>query len=189
MALGWLAGFFGILHNDSRVPLQALNGFVFIFGIPALVFRGLATTDFTDLNWTFVSAFLLLRLVSGVLLALITALYSAGLGALSKGTIGLGAFKGTIGLFLTHWIGVTWMNTLIFGVPLLQAIYGPGVVVLNVLAAISSLFFQLPVMLLLFDVQDLVSPTADPTDATAYGGAPGGGSGTGADASLQDAGA
>mmetsp|Transcript_35810 Transcript_35810/g.89843 ORF Transcript_35810/g.89843 Transcript_35810/m.89843 type:complete len:446 (+) Transcript_35810:75-1412(+) len=134
MFLGWLSGFLKLFHDNYMVPLHYLNIFVFYFGIPALVFKGLATKDFGQLDWVFVAAFLLLRVFSGLAILLVTLVTDR-----------------KIGSFLTHWIGSTWMNTVIFGIPILVAIYGPKVSILNILAAFSSLFFQLPFMLTLYE--------------------------------------
>jgi predicted permease len=59
--------------------------------------------------------------------------------------------KDWIGRGLQHWIAETYVNTLIFGIPMLSAIYGAKSVIYNVYASLSSLFFQLPILLIMFE--------------------------------------
>jgi predicted permease len=61
-----------------------------------------------------------------------------------------------IGRFLTHWIGLTYINTIIYGIPVLNALYGPVTTLWCVLAAMSSLIMQLPLMLGMFETREQI---------------------------------
>eukprot|EP00755_Sulcionema_specki_P012528 Sspe_Gene.8423::Locus_2865_Transcript_1_1_Confidence_1.000_Length_5789::g.8423::m.8423/K13947/PIN; auxin efflux carrier family len=140
MFLGWLVGYLRVWEADPMVTISQLNSFMFFLGIPSLLFKGLAQRDLTTLDWDFFKAFLLLRIITMVL----AAGYAFGESWYYKRAF-------SIGNFLLHWIGIVWINTVIFGIPVLQALYGPSTVILNILAAMSSLLFQLPLMLFLFE--------------------------------------
>jgi predicted permease len=70
--------------------------------------------------------------------------------------------KGSLGDFVIHWMSTTWINTIIFGVPVMAAIFTPAETApltpvifatrYAVLASISSFFFQLPVQLILLEL-------------------------------------
>eukprot|EP01094_Clydonella_sp_ATCC50884_P027989 TRINITY_DN8278_c0_g1_i3.p1 TRINITY_DN8278_c0_g1~~TRINITY_DN8278_c0_g1_i3.p1 ORF type:complete len:450 (+),score=84.36 TRINITY_DN8278_c0_g1_i3:245-1594(+) len=166
--IGFLIGRFKIFHNDFRCTLGQLNLFVFNLGIPCLVFQGLATKDFTDLEWDYVLVFLVARAAFGLISFLLAALFNVLICAAAPIARKKAPPCDFLGDGLTTWIGSTWMNTIIFGIPLLSALYGPGIVVYNILAAISSLFFQMPTMLLLFEIRAiLVSRRKETSDDNA----------------------
>jgi hypothetical protein len=52
----------------------------------------------------------------------------------------------------------TWFNSIIFGLPIIVALYGPQYAVFPVFASISSFFFQLPLQLILFEVDKKIHP-------------------------------
>jgi hypothetical protein len=55
--------------------------------------------------------------------------------------------------FISDFIGLTWINTIIFGAPILSAMYGPQLgIIYPVLASLSSFLFQLPLLLILFEI-------------------------------------
>ena len=136
---------------------RSLNWVVFNLSIPATVFKGLATKDLGALNWTFVGLFVLLRLLS--------ALAILAWQLCRRNNVGI---QGVLAGFLVDWIGTTWMNTIIFGIPMLTALYGPKVKILNILAAMGSLISQLPIMLMLFAWRQEVAtkPLPRQTEAT-----------------------
>jgi predicted permease len=148
----------------TQQALPWLNKFVFYVAIPCTVFRGLATQDFIrdkTWDWQFIGAFLLLRVFVGLISFAYT--YSwhlfvekreRGLSNLEDNTTEVSPSPYTedwMGAFLTDWISLTYLNTLIFGIPVIGSIYGPTALLLNVLASLSALFFQLPVLLLFFE--------------------------------------
>mmetsp|Transcript_11433 Transcript_11433/g.28151 ORF Transcript_11433/g.28151 Transcript_11433/m.28151 type:complete len:442 (-) Transcript_11433:68-1393(-) len=140
MLCGWLSMHFKLFPAEA---LWTFNLFVFTFGIPALVFKGLAQQDLTDIDWDFALVFLILRLFFGLLAAIVTLVVRT---------------FDYPGEFILNYIGTTWINTIIFGIPMLASLYGPGVAVLNVLAALSSLIFQLPLMLAILEFRKVWYP-------------------------------
>ncbi|KAJ3339666.1 hypothetical protein HDU93_007892 [Gonapodya sp. JEL0774] len=134
----------------TQQALPWLNKFVFYVAIPSTVFKGLATQDFVrdkTFDWGFIGVFLMLRIFVG----LIALVFSLAYGTYGQSESAKEHKNDWIGHFLTHWIAETYINTLIFGIPVLKSIYGPTALLWNVLASISSLFFQLPVMLVFFE--------------------------------------
>jgi predicted permease len=143
MALGYIIGRLQVWRAPWLVTVSQLNAFMFFLGVPSLVFKGLAIRDLTTLDWTFLSSFLLLRAFTG-LASLAVAVVEARIECAEWSWPSLRRF-------LLHWIGTTWLNSVIFGIPIMQALYGPQTLTLSVLAAMSSLLFQLPVMLFVFE--------------------------------------
>ncbi len=93
-------------------------------------------TNLTDnANWRFIAAFLLVRAF---------ALVGCGIIALLH--------RGSVGTVMTYWMCATWISTVILGVPILSAMLGTAYANLGVLAGVSSFIFQLPVMLVGFEV-------------------------------------
>jgi len=120
-ALGWSK----IFPTDKALPY--LNKFVFYLGIPALVFKGLAINDFVNdevFNWDFICAFLVLRAVIG-LISLSVGLLSDKMNRALVYQQNEDGSKNPdwIGTFLVLWISETYMNTLIFGIPILQVFF------------------------------------------------------------------
>lgn len=70
MCFGWVSGWLRLLDASA---VHKLNAFVFHFGIPALVFRGLAINDFDLLDWRFVGLFFLIRCICVVAVGVFTA--------------------------------------------------------------------------------------------------------------------
>lgn len=70
VAIGALLRGIDFLGAGSR-SIVVLNNFVYKVGIPSLVCRSLATQPFSQINWSFVVAFLVLRVV-GFVVALVT---------------------------------------------------------------------------------------------------------------------
>ena len=88
------------------------------------------------LDWGFVLLFLAIRAFAA-LIALIYTLIS----------------KGDVGDFAVHYLAPTWIDVITFGVPVLTAMFGPKVGQhYPVLAAFSSFIFELPVILLAFQI-------------------------------------
>lgn len=52
----------------------------------------------------------------------------------------------------------TWINTVIFGIPIYVALFGPQFAVFPIFASISSFFFQLPLQLILFELDKKIHP-------------------------------
>eukprot|EP00470_Lotharella_oceanica_P006036 CAMPEP_0170178864 /NCGR_PEP_ID=MMETSP0040_2-20121228/14723_1 /TAXON_ID=641309 /ORGANISM="Lotharella oceanica, Strain CCMP622" /LENGTH=463 /DNA_ID=CAMNT_0010422467 /DNA_START=137 /DNA_END=1528 /DNA_ORIENTATION=- len=141
MICGWLSVHFQLFREEA---IWMFNTFVFTFGIPALVFKGLAQQDLPSLDWDVALVFLILRIIFGFIMALYTLVVRS---------------FDYPGEFVFNYIGTTWINTIIFGIPMLASLYGPAVAVLNVLAAISSLIFQLPLMLAILEFRKVWYPS------------------------------
>eukprot|EP01105_Mastigella_eilhardi_P013129 TRINITY_DN2988_c0_g1_i2.p1 TRINITY_DN2988_c0_g1~~TRINITY_DN2988_c0_g1_i2.p1 ORF type:complete len:379 (-),score=112.80 TRINITY_DN2988_c0_g1_i2:92-1228(-) len=123
-------------QQNSQTSKHPHHRFVFFACLPCTVFRALATHPLLELDWTYVAAFLLLRVANAALFVPVTL-----------------ALRGDIADYLVHYLGSTWVDTIIFGVPIITALYGSDMGNLYpVLAAMSSFVFQLPYMLICFEV-------------------------------------
>lgn len=155
--LGWFLAHFRPAYFPAEM-VGSFNRFIFNISIPCLVFKGLATRHLPDLDWDFVAVFMLLRVFFGIISAVVTF---------------IPLFRQTkidfTADFLTNYIGTTWINTIIFGLPLLQSLYGKPVAILNILASFSSFIFQLPVMLVLFELRELRRQREEPPAAVEEG--------------------
>jgi predicted permease len=158
----------------SPEALVYLNNFVFFLAIPCTVFRGLAIQNWLILDWRFVFVFLTLRVIVGVLCLLATwpvqqfhRLWlkirqgeddeEANNAVRGKQNDNDDEYSRSdfIGHLLTHYIATTWINTIIYGIPIILVLYGIESIVWNIMAAMSSLFFQLPVMLVCFEIRKI----------------------------------
>ncbi|EFN53206.1 hypothetical protein CHLNCDRAFT_137056 [Chlorella variabilis] len=121
-------------QDDMRI----FNVFLFKFTLPASVILGLGLkTDLYKADiWRFVGAFLMMR---GIMLAACALVFG-------------GLLRRSLGEVTANWLSTTWISTVILGTPLLRALLGPQYANLGVVAGISSFIFQLPLMLILFEV-------------------------------------
>lgn len=95
-----------------------------------------ATHGVQTLDWTFVLLFLAIRATAAVIAAVYTL-----------------CTKGDLGDFAVHYLAPTWIDVITFGIPVLTAMFGPKVGQhYPVLAAFSSFIFELPVILVAFQV-------------------------------------
>ena len=95
-----------------------------------------ATHGVQTLDWTFVLLFLAIRATA----AAIAAVYTL-------------CTRGDLGDFAVHYLAPTWIDVITFGIPVLTAMFGPKVGQhYPVLAAFSSFIFELPVILIAFQV-------------------------------------
>jgi predicted permease len=135
---------------DSHSFLKTLTFFLFNIAIPATVWRGVGLQAFDKLPWVFVGSFVVLRVVTFLIaLAIETTL------ALTVSRPGGAALivNQVLTTTLRDFLG-QWLNTIIFGIPLVQAAFGPKFVVFCVFAAISSFIFQLPLQLVMLEVRE-----------------------------------
>jgi predicted permease len=137
LALGAGAVILKLFSQKSTVI--TLNRLVFYVLLPSSVLLGLGIrSNLRDETlWRFVGAFLMLR-----------AFCLLG----SVAVFGIGPWRRGIGMVTMNWLVVSWISTVILGVPLLRAALGPQYASLGVVAGISSFIFQLPLMLILFEV-------------------------------------
>lgn len=123
--------------GSGKASLASYNRYLFYVGIPAAVFKALAVQRFNATVWPVILVFLCLR--AALLLAF----------ALVEVPLGLGP-----GGIASDYMNATWINTVIFGIPIFSALYGPASAVYPVLASVSSFFFQQPVQLVLFELSE-----------------------------------
>ena len=133
LALGALSAYFKVFNQST--DLRAFNKLVFAILLPASVLLGLGLrTNLRDgTTWRFVGGFIMLR---AICLAVNAALF----------------FKKGVGTVTANWLFVSWVSSVILGVPLVRAALGPQYSNLGVVAGISSFIFQLPGMLILFEI-------------------------------------
>jgi predicted permease len=108
IALGSASSGLGIFDVKTFVPVA--TRFVFYVALPLLVVRGLGVgIDFYDdsFSWTFIGVFLILRVI---------ALCFA---------IGCAWLQGEgIGQLTVIWLGLSWISTVILGIPIANAVFG-----------------------------------------------------------------
>jgi predicted permease len=146
----WLSALFGLgvllrwMKVMEDAAIDHINAFVFNCCLPAAVFKAIASTNLSKLNWIFIVAFLFLRVLYALIFWAFTEVQ-----------------KGKLKHFIVHYMDTTWINTIIFGVPILSAIVGQELGLLYpVLASISSFFFQLPFLLICFELNEVKNPLA-----------------------------
>lgn len=135
--------FWRLVKIAPESTVIAVNQFVFFVGIPCTVFQGLAIQKFSSLRWDYIVVFLCLRISLALLWMLVCALIPS---------------RRRIGTYVADYMNSTWINTVIFGVPIMQALYGPTAALYAILASISSFFFQLPYQLILFEISSALFP-------------------------------
>lgn len=140
-ALGGLMGYFQVL--DSKTFLPQATRFVFHVALPLHILVGLGIgVNFYDDSflWTFIAAFLVLRVFALIV--------SLGMVFFTKN--GNGSILGQVAVM---WLALTWISTIIMGVPIAGAVFGDPTKgrTYGILAAISSFIFQLPLQLFLFE--------------------------------------
>ena len=109
IGIGYVSAYLGILEPQQFVPL--VTKFVFWVALPSLVVRALGIgIDFWDerFSWSFIGAFLLLR---ALFLLLSAAWYQT---RPEKG----------IGNVAVRWLSLTWISTVIVGIPISVAVFG-----------------------------------------------------------------
>ncbi len=118
-------------------------------GIPALAFKGLAIQKFALLPWSYIAVFFCLRAALFLVWVIID--------------VGIFFRSCNAGTLTADYMNSTWINTVIFGIPIYVALYGPTFAVYPIFASISSFFFQLPLQLLLFEVERRRNPLPETT--------------------------
>lgn len=160
-ALG-AAGVFSIKH----VPVFAK--YVFRVALPCLVVRGIGIgVDFYSENfvWQYIGAFILLRALALIIAALALAAqrylsrrYPKPHDAHNTDTNNTTTIPGELAVV---WLNLTWISTVILGIPILTAVFAspPEGAFYGLLAGISSFIFQLPCMLWLFEIHNILVKT------------------------------
>ena len=110
IGLGFVFGHFQVFQPKTFVP-QAVK-FVFYIALPLLVIRGLGIgIDLYNVSWTFICIFLVLRAI---------ALFMAFLWVWIRGD----KQKDGIGQVAVLWLSLTWISTVILGIPIATAVFG-----------------------------------------------------------------
>lgn len=151
MLLMILAGFVcSMIKIFDKGSIAVLNKVVFFVALPCLMFRTLAVSNFVSLPWRFSLVFLALRAAMIGINALYMLVFERH-------------HPEVFGRYLCLLIGTTWMSPVIYGAPLMAALFkgSPAVAPLPVLASLSSIFFQLPFMLFVYEVQRWLNKRRD----------------------------
>jgi len=121
-----------------REDFWSYNKLLFNVIFPAAISTALGiNTDLRQGNiWKFVAAWIMMR---GILLVVVTLV------------VGLG-MRRNVGEVTVNWLCATWVSTVVLGIPLTQAALGASYANLGAVAAISSYIFQLPVSLVLLEM-------------------------------------
>lgn len=136
------AGYVRVL--DMAFLPQATK-FVFHIGLPLHILKGIGIgVNFYDDSflWTFIAAFLVIRVIALVFCFAVA--FSGG---------GKNDGSGGTGQVAVMWLAMTWISTIILGVPIASAVFGNPTIgrTYGILAAISSFIFQLPLQLFLLE--------------------------------------
>lgn len=114
IALGIIMAYFKIFDEQTFVPIAVK--FVFHVALPLLVLRGLGViVNFYDerFQWNYILSFLVLRAIA----LLICILWVLGTSKWSKDTKGIGQVA-------VSWLILTWISTVILGIPISKAVFG-----------------------------------------------------------------
>eukprot|EP01084_Bolivina_argentea_P161570 281255_1 len=134
--------FIGFLYGISKFHkaghVVIVNNIVFMVVIPCHVFTALRKQDWLDSSkeWAFIASFLVLR-VFMLLISIFIAIIR----------------RQSIFECISTFLGTCWISTIILGLPLCSSIFGPSYMIYGIYAALSSFFFQLPLMIALFEMQ------------------------------------
>ena len=144
IGIGGLCGVFGVLKPDEFVP-QAVR-FVFYVALPCLVTKGIGVgIDFyaEENIWSYIVCFLILRAIA-LILAVLSVLFTNWREKRRRESIGHVAVL---------WLALTWISTVIMGVPISSAVFGNPKLgqKYGILAGISSFIFQLPLQLMFLE--------------------------------------
>jgi predicted permease len=133
LGLGALCAYLKLFNQLE--DLRTLNKIVFAILLPASVLLGLGLrTNLRDgATWRFIGGFIMLR-------------------AICLGGSAAVFYKKSLGTITANWLFASWVSTVILGVPLIRAALGAQYSNLGVVAGISSFIFQLPAMLILFEI-------------------------------------
>ncbi|KAL3815988.1 hypothetical protein ACHAXA_005197 [Cyclostephanos tholiformis] len=143
IGIGIVAGYVRVL--DTKAFLPQATKFVFHIALPLHILKGIGIgVNFYDDSflWTFIAAFLVLRVIALVFCFAV---------ACFSGSKHDGA--GITGQVAVMWLAMTWISTVILGVPIATAVFGDPIKgrTYGLLAAISSFIFQLPIQLCLLE--------------------------------------
>jgi predicted permease len=131
----------------DKAFVNASVQFVFYIALPCLVVKGIGVgVDFYSeaFLWKYIACFLILR-VFALVLAILSLMLQR-----KRSDLGIGDVA-------VRWLALTWISTVILGVPILTAVFGDAQkgAFYGLLAGISSFVFQLPFQLFFFECHKL----------------------------------
>lgn len=136
--IGVILAYFKVFDQKTFVP-QSVK-FVFRVCLPLMIMRGLGIViNFYDpkFSWKYICSFLILRAFA-LILCFVWIIATS-----------LRGQKHGIGQVAVYWLTLTWISTVILGVPISKAVFGSEALgtFYGLLAGISSFIFQLPLQL------------------------------------------
>ena len=164
-AIGFVSAVSGLVKPPERAALQS---FVFNIALPLHVARGVAlqVNFFDEAMWRVVGAFLVLRALTLVAAALITAALTSYSKTPAEPCLRHDRRPRSSAAARTAevWLGLCWVSTIILGVPTLSATFGDEGFAfrLGLQASMSSFIFQLPGILLLLETHYVALPSSSP---------------------------
>ena len=131
LAFGALSAHLRIFTQDD---LKVFTDFIFDVLLPSSIisFLGIRSNLRDGTIWKFIASFIMLRAM--LLVPVILVFYRRG-----------------VGVVAANWLFISWISSIVLGIPLARAALGPQYANLGVLAGVSSLIFQLPVLLFMFE--------------------------------------
>lgn len=130
---GYLAAVLGILGHAARA---GLNGFIFYFALPVLLFSVISGSDFDQgFPWRFVTAWCLVSVVLFVLLF-----------AAARGVFKLGSAEGAL-----HALGGVYGNVGYVGIPLVVVAFGPDASVPVIMSLTVDLVLIVPLAMIFIE--------------------------------------
>ena len=144
IVFGIVMGFFKLFQAEKFVPHS--TKFVFYCALPLLVLQGLGVgTDFYNDSflWNFICAFLILRAIALLIAFCVVVRFNDG--------------RNGLGEVAVLWLTLTWISTVILGVPISGAVFGDPSKgqTYGILAGVSSFIFQLPFQLFFLECHQL----------------------------------
>lgn len=150
VGMGSIMGWAGIFEAQEFVTLTVR--FVFYVALPCLVLNGIGIgVDFYSdkFLWSYIAAFLILRAIALVVIFIVV--FTANWRAKER--------KYGLGHVAVAWLALTWISTVIVGIPISTAVLGDPQKgrFYGLLAGISSFIFQLPLQLAFLECHKLDS--------------------------------
>ena len=150
VGMGSIFGWAGVFEAQEFVPVTVR--FVFYVALPCLVLNvlGIGMNFYSDnLLWLYIVAFLILRAIALVVIFIVVLIANW---RAKERRYGLGHVA-------VAWLAVTWISTVIVGIPISTAVLGDPQKgrSYGLLAGISSFIFQLPLQLVFLECHTLDS--------------------------------
>ena len=143
IAIGVGVGILDIISSAEEF-VHLATSFVFNIALPCLITKGIGIgMDFYSNKWSFIGVFLILRGIALIIALLVILLTNWKDGRRASG----------IGNVAVMWLSLTWISTVILGIPILSSTFKDPTLgrQYGILAGVSSFIFQLPLQLLFFE--------------------------------------